>query len=275
MCPSFNIGEVIKRGGNMDVRFFSKSVSELTDKNLGEMYFLFEKYYVDISYELFLHDLKEKTHVLFVRNVKNELVGFSTLFRKKNHSIAKGTFLYSGDTVIRQDYWGTKYLQKAFFYFILRTKLASPFQPVYWMLISKGFKTYMMMKRNFISCWPRREGVTPVHLKEVQNAFYKMKFGSSYKKDLDLIVFEESKGTVKGDIASPSDEDKADMDIQFFLERNPKYSEGVELACLAEILWKDLMFHVLKYFVPSKYEKKVYQIYENYRSRRASIASNS
>jgi hypothetical protein len=259
----------------MEVRFFSKLVIELTEKNLGEMYFLFEKYYVNISYDLFLNDLKEKTHVMFIRNEKDELVGFSTIFRKKIPKISKGTFLYSGDTVIRQDYWGTKYLQKAFFYFILKTKLASPFQPVYWMLISKGFKTYMMMKRNFISCWPRREGPTPWQLKYVQDQFYKLKFGPSYNSNSDLIVFPESKGEVKGDIAAPSEESKMDQDIQFFLEKNPGYTRGEELTCITEILWKDLTFHVLKYFIPRRYEKKVFQIYENYRSRRASIASDS
>lgn len=259
----------------MDVRFFSKAVNELTEKNLGEMYFLFEKYYVDISYELFLEDLREKTHVMFIRNENSELVGFSTIFRKKMASVGRGTFLYSGDTVIRQDYWGTKFLQKAFFYFILKTKIASPFEPVYWMLISKGFKTYMMMKRNFISCWPRREGPTPSHLKQVQDEFYKNKFGNSYHKDCDLIVFEQSKGAVKGDIAAPSADSKNDLDVQFFLKKNPNYSQGEELTCITEILWKDLTFHVLKYFIPRRYEKKVYQIYESYRSRRASIASNS
>jgi len=259
----------------MEVQFFSKSVSQLNTSILSEMYHLFEKYYVDISYEQFIHDLNEKTHVLFIRNEQNALVGFSTIFRKKMPEVGKGTFLYSGDTVIREDYWGTKYLQKAFFYFILRAKLASPFDPVYWMLISKGFKTYMMMKRNFISCWPRKEGGTPSHLKLVQDNFYKVKFASAYKAEKDLIVFEKSKGAVKGDIAAPSDESRKDLDIQYFLEKNPNYTEGEELACITEILWKDLTFHVLKYFIPKKYEKKVNQVYDSYRSRRARIASNS
>lgn len=259
----------------MEVRFFSKTIEQLNPMTLSEMYHLFEKYYVDISYDQFVEDLKEKTHVLFIRNEQNVLVGFSTIFRKKMPDVGEGTFLYSGDTVIREDYWGTKYLQKAFFYFILKAKLASPFKPVYWMLISKGFKTYMMMKRNFISCWPRKEGATPTQLKQVQDNFYKKKFGLAYKKEIDLIVFEKSKGAVKGDIAAPSEESRKDLDIQFFLKKNPNYSEGEELACITEILWKDLTFHVLKYFIPKRYEKKVNQVYENYRSRRARIASNS
>lgn len=259
----------------MEVQFFSKKIGELSPQIISEMYALFEKYYVDISFEQFNEDLKEKTHVMFIRNDKNELVGFSTIFRKKIKTAGTGTFLYSGDTVIRQDYWGSKFLQKAFFWFILKTKLASPFEPVYWMLISKGFKTYMMMKRNFISCWPRWEGSTPTHLKRTQDAFYQIKFGSAYKQDLDLIVFDQSKGAVKGDIAAPSEDSKKDLDVQYFLKKNPNYQEGEELACITEILWKDFTFHVLKYFIPKKYEQKVYQIYESYRSRRASIASNT
>lgn len=259
----------------MDVQFFSKSVTNLDQKLIQEMYHLFENYYVDISFDQFVADLSEKTHVLFIRNEQNALVGFSTIFRKKLPEVAPGTFLFSGDTVIRQDFWGTKYLQKAFFYFILKTKLQSPFQPVYWMLISKGFKTYLMMKRNFISCWPRREGKTPSKLKQVQDRFYHLKFGNDYHAQKDLIIFEKSKGAVKGDMAAPTSESLKELDIQFFLKKNPNYTEGEELSCITEILWKDFTFHVIKYFIPKKYEKRIYQVYESYRSRRARIASNS
>lgn len=259
----------------MEVQFFSRTVKQLNSEILSEMYHLFEKYYVDISYEQFIEDLNEKTHVMFIRNEHNVLVGFSTIFKKKMPDVGRGTFLYSGDTVIREDYWGTKYLQMAFFYFILRAKIASPFEPVYWMLISKGYKTYMMMKRNFISCWPRKEGSTPSRFKGVQDRFYREKFGTAYKAEKDLIIFEKSKGAVKGDIAAPSEESRKDLDIQFFLKKNPNYPEGEELTCITEILWKDLTFHVLKYFIPKRYEKKIHQVYESYRSRRARIASNS
>jgi hypothetical protein len=259
----------------MDVQFFSKKVNELQPSIQQEMYLLFEKYYVDISFTQFQNDLSEKTHVLFIRNNKNELVGFSTIFRKKIKDAGPGTFLYSGDTVIREDYWGSKFLQKAFFWFILKTKITSPFEPVYWMLISKGFKTYLMMKKNFISCWPRREASTPTYLKRTQDSFYRIKFGDAYRQDLDLIIFDNSKGAVKGNIAAPKEESKKDLDIQYFLNKNPRYQNGEELACIAEIQWKDFIFHVLKYFIPRKYEQKIHQLYAGYRSRRTSIAPNT
>ncbi len=52
---------------------------------------------------------------------------------------------------------------------------------------------YMMMKRNFISCWPRKEGATPSQLKQVQDNFYMKKFiFNSIVSILTLLSFQSS-----------------------------------------------------------------------------------
>lgn len=78
-------------------------------------------------------------------------------------------------------------------------------------------------------------------------------------------------GAVKGDMAAPSAESMKNLDVQFFLEKNPRYNEGEELACVTEIMWKDFTFHILKYFIPKKYEDKIKYIYEGYIKRRTQI----
>src|SRR5271170_925643 len=87
----------------------------------SRMFQFFSEYYQDVSWEQFQADLAEKTHV-FVFTDALGLVGFSTIFRKPIPEIAPGLFLYSGDTVIRKDYWGSKILQTAFFRFIVESK---------------------------------------------------------------------------------------------------------------------------------------------------------
>lgn len=234
----------------MEVIFFSKKVGELRPIDIREMYSLYEKYYTSVSFDLFVSDLHEKTHVLILKNKSGEWVGFSTIFLKRFPDLTRGQFLYSGDTVVREDFWGTKYLQKAFFYFIVKTKLKSPIEPLYWMLISKGYKTYLMMIRNFKNSWPRKEQATPWQLKRIQKEFYEKKFGSFYNAYNDLIVFDKSRGEVKGGIAVPSGEALHNSDVDFFVKRNPRYFEGQELACLAEIRWRDFLIHITKYFLP-------------------------
>jgi hypothetical protein len=226
-------------------------VRRLTDADLRRMFALFEQYYVDVSLEQFKSDIAEKTHV-FVFKRGPELVGFSTIYRRRFPELAKGTFLFSGDTVLSKDCWGSKILQTTFFRYIVQSKLLSPTRPVYWMLISKGCKTYLMMRKNFGESFPRYDRETPRELREVMSGFYRMKFGEAFDAGTGRIAFPESHGAVKGAIAAPTAEMQKDPDVRHFLELNPGYRDGVELACLAEIRFTDFLGHVPKYFFKAR-----------------------
>jgi hypothetical protein len=236
---------------DLQVRSDILKITGLSDETIDEMYRLFENYYVDISTEQFRKDLFEKTHVFIFRSMKSrELVGFSTIFRRPIPAIGPGLFIFSGDTVLREDYWGSKILQKAFFRYITQSKMLSPLKPVYWMLISKGYKTYMMMRRNFSYSFPSSTRPTPASTQQILDRFYHWKFGDSYDPKTGLITFETAKGSVKGGIADPSEAHARDPNVRYFLEKNPDYRKGVELACVAEIRASDFLGHVPKYFSP-------------------------
>jgi hypothetical protein len=225
------------------------TVSSLSERDLREMFLLFSEYYIDVDFNQFKNDLSEKTHVFMFLD-KSRCVGFSTIFRKRIEGVRAGYCLYSGDTVLHSDYWGSKILQTTFFRYIVETKLLSPFEPVYWMLISKGYKTYLLMRRNFDSSYPRVDRATPQNLQSAMNAFYQLKFGSCFNPDTGLIRFERPMGAVKGTIADPpSDLKTKDRDVRYFLDKNPGYRNGDELACIAEIRFRDFLSHIPKYFL--------------------------
>ena len=81
-------------------------------------------------------------------------VGFSTILLRKE---GQARTIFSGDTVVHEDYWGSKILQKGFARFLARTKLKHPATKVYWMLMSKGFKTYLLMRHNMPKSYPNHE----------------------------------------------------------------------------------------------------------------------
>ncbi|OFZ48188.1 MAG: hypothetical protein A2504_17320 [Bdellovibrionales bacterium RIFOXYD12_FULL_39_22] len=224
-------------------------VSKLSDEQISEMFSLFHLYYDDISPDLFFNDLKEKSHVLMIYH-ERRVVGFSTMLRKKfstpNISI---TSLFTGDTVVRKDFWGSKALQRAFFWYILETKLIYFWRPMYWFLISKGYKTYLMMVTNFNESYPRRERQTPDDVKELQDRYYLDRYGCFYNKNLDIIDFKASKGSVKADFHDLSERMKINPDVLYFLQRNPRFADGVELACICKISFMDFFFHLQKYFL--------------------------
>ena len=220
------------------------------------MYALFEQYYTTTDFNQFCIDLAEKDEVFIFRS-EHELIGFSTIFKKKTPT-PKGpaTLIYSGDTVIRRDFWGQKFLQRRFFWYIVRAKLSSPWRPVYWMLISKGFKTYLMMRRNFRHSFPNSNLETPAIMKAVMDKFYLGKFGTDYKSQTGRIEFPKLSTAVRDGIACPTGNYLKDPEVQFYLKQNPEFEKGTELACIAEIRIQDFLLHIPKFFLPKFLHKK-------------------
>lgn len=223
------------------------SVPELASGDRREMYALFERYYCACSYDRFCADLAEKTHVILLRE-PHAIAGFSTLLRRRLPAVAPGTFLFSGDTVLRDDLWGGQALQRAFFGFIAGTRLARPFEPLYWMLISKGFKTYLMLSRNFAMSLPRRGRTPGAAERQVYEGFYRWKFGEAFQPASGRILFPAPRGAVRAGVAEPDARARADPDVAYFLERNPGYAQGEELACMARVRLADLALQAAKYF---------------------------
>jgi hypothetical protein len=216
------------------------------------MFGLFEMYYSHVTYERFLSDLNEKTHVFlfFEKKTHGKLIGFSTIFGKEIPHIAPGVFLFSGDTVVHADYRGSKALQKSFVEFTIRCKLLSPVKPVYWMLMSKGVKTYIMLRRNFKTSYPNSHGPTPAHFDHLIKAFYHLKYSHCFQAEKGLVVFEEKVGAVKDTQETHAESILKNPDADYFFSRNPLWSEGQELACVAEIKFSDLLYHIFKFFIP-------------------------
>lgn len=224
---------------------------DLTPSLHKVMFSLFEQYYDHVTFEKFVEDLNEKTHVFMFHEKKSgRLIGFSSIFKKKLSNVASGVFLFSGDTVMHEAYWGTKALQKSFFWFILKSKLRSPFFPVYWMLMSKGIKTYMMMRKNFRFSYPNHNGITPSHFQHIVDNFYAMKYPRNYQAKKGLILFEEKVGSVKKNLETPGEDVMKHPDAAYFFKLNPLWENGDELACVAEIRFADFLVHVFKFFIP-------------------------
>lgn len=228
----------------------------LNEELILQMYDLYFKYYEKTTFEIFKNDLNEKTHIILLFNKKDSsLIGFSTLKRVRIKKPVNCTYIFSGDTVIDKEFWGTRYLQVAFFNYIFKTKLQNLFRPVLWFLISKGHKTYLMMRKNFHSSFPNYLSKTPELYQSVMKLFYSDKFGKAYHDDTGLITFEKSMGNTRECFHDITDEIRNDPDGAFFLKTNPDFHKGVELACVAEIRFSDLCYHINKYILKRKRRK--------------------
>lgn len=232
--------DTLVRQARRDVKVRIIASEDLTSVEIERMYLVFAKYYNNHSREIFIRDLLEKDVVFLLRDSKTNVIqGFSTLLKLdlSKHGL-KGTGFYSGDTVLEREYWGSRALASAFLNYVWREKIRNPFRPVYWFLISKGYKTYLLMTNNFTTHYPRLDRATPPKIQSIMDAFYRDRFGEQYKHDLGLIAFDDASCCLKEKVAAISHELIKNEKIRFFAEKNPYWERGWELPCLAEMnLW--------------------------------------
>jgi len=228
-------------------------VAALTESDKAQMFALMKRYYDEVSREQFLIDLSKKDDViLLLDDSEGQIRGFSTLVSvrvRHQGKIVHGIF--SGDTVIEKDYWGQRTLGKAFLRYLLKKKLRRPFAPLYWLLITKGYKTYLMMANNFAEYYPRFDRATPSEKQELLRSFYSQLYPDEYDAEKGIVTPASEACHLKAGIAPISEILLlTNPKIAFFQQINPDWQQGAELACLARMtLWMPLQYAVKAFVV--------------------------
>ncbi|MEK8087129.1 hypothetical protein WNB94_11960 [Aquabacterium sp. A3] len=216
-----------------------QKVRTLSLPDILRMHALFEAHYASSPLDTFLDDLSRKDGAFIVRRRDTgEIVGFSTLgvyeFQLAGRK-AKG--LFSGDTIIEGAHRGSRTLQKAFAWRIFIEALKAPLTPQYWLLISKGYKTYLLMARNFPDYYPRRGEDNPA-MTDMVAEYCEAMFPGKLNRDTMLLEFGDDANRLKPEVADITDAMRRDPDIRHFERLNPTWAQGTELPCIARAdLW--------------------------------------
>lgn len=221
-------------------------VAGLDGARLDEMWGLFRTYYTDVSREIFERDLRAKDHVILLRSSEDGSVqGFSTITTFERDVWGKRVVgVFSGDTIVAKAFWRQTALQRAFLSYVIKVKLKNPHRPVYWFLISKGFRTYLLMARNFPEYWPRHDKPTPPWQAAVIDDFARLRFAEAWKPEQGILHFDHPAGRLRQSIAPIDDRARALPEVRFFEEKNPRHAEGDELCCIGKVdgrLWASYM----------------------------------
>lgn len=219
------------------LRAETRAVKALDPVLVEQMWDLFARYYADVSRERFLRDLHAKDHVFLLRDsVDAALRGFSTVQSYGRRIGGRPVMVvYSGDTICDPRFWGQRALHVAFLRYVMRVKLTHPLTPTYWFLISKGYKTYLLLARNFPEHWPRPGRETPPDRYAVLDFLAREKFGDAWQPARGVLHFASAKGRLRPEVAPTGAAELADEHIRFFTTRNPGASQGDELCCLGRI----------------------------------------
>ncbi len=234
---------------NMKVQIVRRS--RVTGGEKEEMFSLFRHYFVNLELDVFLRDLEEKNWVIMMRTGANRIFGFSTIrVLEKEVGGRRVVYVFSGDTIVERDYWQYNMLAPAFGFFMLRMIEEFPGTPVYWFLISKGYRTYRFLPTYFNRFYPCYFEETPQEYDVLLKFICREKFGQNYDPEKGIISFKGAREHLNDEMCEVPESRRNNPHVKYFLERNPHFQRGDELACIADISRENL-------------NRKAYRIMEN------------
>ena len=234
-----------------------KKIKRISIPELLEMHNIFIQYYHNADLNTFVTDMGAKTGVIMLHDKKEKrIVGFSTWTEIKLMANGKKSIgIFSGDTVVEKKYWGNKELHKQFLKQLLKTKLKQPKTPIFWLLISKGYKTYLLLTNNFPTHYPSHDK-NNIKLESIVDEYCQQLYPSAYNKTHRLLDFGDEYQHLKGDVAAiTQDMTDSHPDIRHFEKLNPSWRQGTELPCVGEVSINGVWQFVRKNMVPFKKTK--------------------
>lgn len=202
---------------------------------------LMDACYEGIVAERFFKDLDQKHFVIVLEDRAGELMGFSTLLLLEEQFDGQPVdVVFSGDTVIDPAHWGSKALQTAFGRFCLDRKLAHPRRRLYWLLLTKGFRTYLLAVNYFPRTFPKPGQTASSSLIAFRDRLATTLWGSAFDPAREILHYETARDRVRAPLAPPPVEALQNDAVRFFMARNPGAADGDELVCLVPLPLRDI-----------------------------------
>jgi len=208
--------------------------AELPETVRAEMYALLANHFEGVAPEQFARDLAEKDWVLTIR-AGGRLVGFTSL--QVLHATHEGRsihVLYSGDTIMAPEAWGSPVLARAWIALVHRIRAEHTAAPWYWLLLSSGFRTYRFLPVFWREFWPRYDAVPPPDVARLRDQLAALRFGALYDPVAGVVRFPHPQ-RLRGTLAGVPEGKELDPHVRFFLAANPGHGAGDELVCLTEL----------------------------------------
>jgi hypothetical protein len=213
---------------------------DLTEAEREAMYGLLAGHFEGVTRERFAADLAEKTWALLLED-EGGLRGFSTLLLYESAPPGEEvcTVVYSGDTIVDPAAWRSAALPRCWIAAVRRLREEHPKGRLWWLLLTSGFRTYRFLPVFWKDFWPRWDAPTPPEEQARLDFLATEKLGRLYIKEWGIVRFPQPQ-RLRGELAEVPEGRLADPHVAFFLEKNPGWAAGDELACLTEISEENL-----------------------------------
>ena len=230
----------------MNLESQTLSVSELDAGCIAQMRRLMCAHYEGVSEPQFLADLLAKQWVILLRD-NGQICGFSTQVLL-DHSLDSRPvkILFSGDTIIEKAHWGSMALPIAWGRLMLSLCATHPKAELYWLLTSKGYKTYRFLPVFFHEFYPRYDAQTPDFENALLGSVATERFGKRFDRCAGILRAEPGDQRLREGIAEIDAKRLRDPHVAFFQKRNPGHAAGDELVCLARFCADNLRPYILR-----------------------------
>lgn len=194
---------------------------------------LFSHYYLHVDRASFERDQAEKDWVLLLDDAHGIVQGFTTLKLYELTVLGRPVrALFSGNTIIDQAYWGETELVAAWCRFMARLKREALAVPLYWFLISSGYRTYLYLPLFFHDFFPRHDRATSEFEQTLIDTLGRRKFPDEYRDGVVHVA--RPRECLRPELALPRATKRANPHVSFFFEKNPNCLRGDELVCVTE-----------------------------------------
>lgn len=206
----------------------------LTPEDRAAMLALLRAHFEDVQPEVFEADLAEKERVILLRDAQAQVRGFSTLLSWRERLGGRPVrVLFSGDTVVDREAWGSPVLPRTWLKAALEERRrCAPGEQLYWLLISSGYRTYRFLPLFFQEFWPRFDAPTPAAVQGLMDTLARRRYGPLYRRG---VVQLPGGARVREEVGGLTPERLRNPHVACFAELNPGYARGDELVCLTEV----------------------------------------
>ncbi len=228
-----------------DLKPYPKIISiEDLDENLqNSMFEILVEYYANTTWPRFQQDLSSKTAAICLFEPEaNELVGFSTV-QEFYHTVdgQEHVILFSGDTIIRKEHWGSQALVLGFGNYMVSMINRYPDHEIYWFLISKGIRTYRYLPAFFKEYYPNHKTSTPEKFQRIIDSLAFKLFPDLYSKEDGVIKVKNGQYLKSEYFPHPHPNSEIE---EFYFRMNPGHVKGDELVCLTALRADNICDHI-------------------------------
>lgn len=224
-------------------------ISDLSGAQITTMFGLMTTHYANVRQQEFESDLAEKDYAILLSDPSSgQIKGFSTQMLMDHRFDGEDMLVvFSGDTIIDPQHWGSIALPVSFGEMMFSIMSRHPGRKLFWMLISKGFRTYRFLPVFFKNFYPRHDQQTPSWEKQLMNSLGNRKFPDRYNETTGIVKAGSGAQVLRENLASASEHrQEQNPHIKFFLQSNPGHVHGDEIVCLCPFHSENLRGFILR-----------------------------